>query len=599
MQLRFKTTPGASSAVWRAIVLLVALWVLNAMLTFHNVWPTVFIRPSYEFSIELAGILLLLLWWQRMRGALPRRLPTVLAILFVLGAIGRYAEVTAPALYGREVNLYWDLPHVSSLAGMLTGVASPWLIIGILVAVLAGLALLYFGALWSWLRVASALHSSQVRVLVSIAAVAVMVGFTLENLAEQRPRIPWFSMPIGKIYGTQFAKIGMAWMERGTTRQLPPSPALASTLASIEGSDVLVVFVESYGRVAYDNRGFFETLSQARTELAAAVRDTGRAVSSAYVVSPTFGGGSWLAHLSFLSGIEVRDAGRAQLLMTQTRRTLGHALAEQGYRRVALMPGLKMRWPEGAFYDFDRIYDDAALGYEGPAFGWWRIPDQFSLAKLQTLEVLPRANDADARKPLFIFFPTVSTHAPFRPTPPYQADWSRMLSTHPYDALPLQQSLSEHPEWNDMSGSYQGALSYSLQMLAGYLRAQPRDDLIVIIIGDHQPPAMVSGLDAPWDVPVHVVTSKPAVRDALAACGFVSGLIPAPDAIGRMHRLGPTLLHAFEATASPNPDIASATRCPMRQDRNHPEHDADDRMLTRSVEARQWRPFDPAARNLP
>lgn len=589
MRVPFRTATGAASRAWHVIALLAALWVLNAMLTFHNVWPTVLIRPSREFSIELAGILLLLALWQHTRGALPRRFLVALAVLFVLGAIGRYAEVTAPALYGREVNLYWDLPHVSSLAGMLTRVASPWLLTGIVTVVLGGLALLYFSALWSWLRVASALQSPQVRVIVSIAAVAVVVGFTMENLAEQRPRIPWFSMPIGKTYGTQLVKVSSALLERDTVRQLPPSPALASTLSSIEGSDVLVVFVESYGRVAYDNRGFFETLAPARAELAAAVRDTGRAVSSAYVVSPTFGGGSWLAHLSFLSGIETRDAGRAQLLMTQKRRTFGHALAEHGYRRVALMPGLKMSWPEGVFYAFDRIYDDASLGYQGPAFGWWRIPDQFSLARLEALEVVPRENDDDARRPLFVFFPTVSTHAPFRPTPPYQPDWSRMLSTRPYDARPLQQALSEQPEWNDLSGSYKDALSYSLQTLAGYLRTQPRDDLIVIIIGDHQPPAMVSGVNAPWDVPVHVISSKPAVLEALEHCGFVPGLLPSPRAIGHMHRLGPTLLRAFEASPRRHRDTGDSTQCPMQQD--PPEHH---RPLTTGVsagrESMTWKP---------
>src|SRR5690606_16657060 len=148
-------------------------------------------------------------------------------------------------------------------------------------------------------------------------------------------------------------------------------------------------------------------------------------------------------------------------------------------------------------------------------------------------------------------------------------------SAHPYDAEPLQQALSEQPEWNDMSGSYKDALSYSLQTLAGYLRARPRQDLIVIVIGDHQPPAMVSGAYAPWDVPVHVISSKPAVLEALERCGFVPGLQPSPEAIGRMHRLGPTLLHAFEASPPRDHDTGNSTQCPMQQD--HPEHD---RLLT-------------------
>lgn len=545
---------------WQAITFVAALWLLNAALTFHNVWPTAFIHPSGEISAELAAILLLMSAWLRVREALPRRLLGVLAALFVLGAIGRYAEVTAPALYGREVNLYWDLPHLSSVTAMLTRVASPWLLIIGTIGVIAGFALLYFAALWSWRRVASSLQSPLVRVAVSIAAVVVIIGFTLENVVEKRPDIPRFAMPIGKTYGEQFAKVGAALMERGTPRKLPSSPALASNLSLIDGSDVMVVFVESYGRVAYDNREFFETLAPARAELAAAVQDTGRAVASGYVKSPTFGGGSWLAHLSFLSGIDTRDARLAQLLMTQSRRTFGNALAEHGYRRVGLMPGLKMDWPEGVFYHFDRIYDDASLDYRGPAFGWWRIPDQYSLAKLDELELAPRST-GPGRKPLFIVFPTISTHTPFRPTPPYQTDWSRLLSAQPYDDEPLQHSLSQLPEWSNLAPSYQDAVNYSLRTLAGYLRTQARDDLIVIIVGDHQPPAVVSGPNAPWDVPVHVITSKPALLDTLEGCGFVSGLIPTPEALGSMHQLGPMLLHAFE-------NSASKSGCRMRQDQN-------------------------------
>ena len=97
--------------------------------------------------------------------------------------------------------------------------------------------------------------------------------------------------------------------------------------------------------------------------------------------SPTFGGGSWLAHASFMSGVEVRDTGDYTLLLTQRRETWPKLFEAAGYRAVAVMPGLRSAWPEGAFYGFDTIYDALALDYRGPDFGWWRIPDQFSLAR--------------------------------------------------------------------------------------------------------------------------------------------------------------------------------------------------------------------------
>jgi hypothetical protein len=99
-------------------------------------------------------------------------------------------------------------------------------------------------------------------------------------------------------------------------------------------------------------------------------------------------------------------------------------------------------------------------------------------------------------------------------------------------------------------------VAYSLQTLAGYLRTQPRDDLIIVVVGDHQPPAMVSGLNAPWDVPVHIITGNPAVLSALKSCGFVPGVIPAPEVLGGMYQLAPTLLYAFG-------EINSSMQCPL------------------------------------
>ena len=45
--------------------------------------------------------------------------------------------------------------------------------------------------------------------------------------------------------------------------------------------------------------------------------------------------------------------------------------------------------------------------------------------------------------------------------------------------------------------------------IGGYLRLRPDRDFVMILIGDHQPAAAVSGKDAPWTVPVHVIASRP------------------------------------------------------------------------------------------
>src|SRR5262245_10713363 len=95
-----------SARQWAALV--AALIVLNAVLTFGNVWPTLWILPRAQLSIELGVLLLVLVAWVSFVRPLGRIALTALTLLALAFVLGRYAEVTAPALYGRPVNLYWD-----------------------------------------------------------------------------------------------------------------------------------------------------------------------------------------------------------------------------------------------------------------------------------------------------------------------------------------------------------------------------------------------------------------------------------------------------------------------------------------------------------
>jgi hypothetical protein len=271
------------------------------------------------------------------------------------------------------------------------------------------------------------------------------------------------------------------------------------------------------------------------------IRSTNREVVSAYVESPTFGGSSWLAHLSLISGIEVRDPDTNALLMTQPRDTLVKAFARAGFRTIGLMPGLRQQWPEGRFYGFDDIYGAEQLGYAGPEFGWFALPDQFSLARFDALE------RGKSGRPRFIFFPTISTHFPFSPTPPYQPDWGRMLTARPYDGPDIVRAYAAEPDWVDFAPGYATAVSYDFAVLGGYLRQHPDRDLVMILIGDHQPPAAVSGEHASWNVPVHVITSRGAILDRLEQAGFRPGLGSSGTALTHMHALLPILLRGFGA----------------------------------------------------
>jgi phosphoglycerol transferase MdoB-like AlkP superfamily enzyme len=284
-------------------------------------------------------------------------------------------------------------------------------------------------------------------------------------------------------------------------------------------------------------------LAPQQVRFADAVTDVGGGVASAFVTSPTFGGVSWLAHSSFLTGIDVSDSGAYDLLLTQERETLVNRFGSAGYRSVALMPGLRGDWPEGSFYGFDRIYGERDIAYSGPAFGWWRVPDQYALARLYRDEIA-----SAARAPVFSFFPTINTHMPFRPTPPYQENWQVLMGTEPFAEEQLRAAMALLPDLNDLRPAYGDALVYSFDYLGGYLRQLGDRAWLLLLLGDHQPPATVTGPGARWDVPVHVVASDASLLRPFLTRGFVPGMTPGGGAIGRTHELGAWLLEALGST---------------------------------------------------
>jgi hypothetical protein len=534
------------------LTLIAALTVLNASLSFHNVWPTPVIGWRGELSIEVAAVLLMLIAARRLA---PPSSTTWrwMAVVWVVLVIGHYADVTTPALYGRDINLYWDVRYMPDVAAMVVRAAPSWLIVLAAAAVLLTIVLLYLTLRWALGRVGEALTDSGARRGIGIFASAVIVLFVGQQLMAHwsgevypfEPPIP-FATPVTQTYARQARLVLEA---RTGAKSLGASPPMNADLARVRGADVFLVFIESYGAVSYERPDIAPDLAAGRAGLEAAIRETDRQVVSAYVESPTFGGSSWLAHLSLMSGIEVRDAAANASLMTQKRETMVTAFERHGYRTVGLMPGLRQRWPEGAFYGFDEVYGAARLDYRGPEFGWFAIPDQFSLARFEKLE-----RHRPPGSPLFVFFPTISTHFPFTPTPPYQPDWERMLSDRPYDGPAIVAAYGQEPDWTSFGAGYVTAMSYAYATLGGYLRATVSDDRILILLGDHQPPAAVSGEGAPWDVPVHVVgraqprAGRSEVFDRLVAQGFRPGLTPERPAIGRMHTLLPVLLDAFSDT---------------------------------------------------
>ncbi|MDN5749127.1 MAG: sulfatase [Pseudonocardia sp.] len=298
-------------------------------------------------------------------------------------------------------------------------------------------------------------------------------------------------------------------------------------LGALRGKDVVVAFVESHGRYGVEDPGIGAVLDDGTRRLDAA----GFASRSGFLTSPIVGGGSWLAHATFGSGLRIDDQQRYRTLMASDRRTLSSAFRDAGHRTVAVMPGTTQAWPEQEFYGFDRLLDFAALGYRGPDLGWGTVPDQFTLSAFARL-------DRTTSVPIMAEIALVSSHTPWEYVPPLLG-WDDLGDGSVYRSLAAtgaeetgagETGAGETGAGETTGAAYRRSIEYSLRSLVSFVRTHGDDDLVLLVLGDHQPLPAVTGEGAGRDVPISIVTRDPAVLDRISGWGWQAGLRPGPQA---------------------------------------------------------------------
>ncbi|PZF82948.1 sulfatase [Micromonospora deserti] len=285
-------------------------------------------------------------------------------------------------------------------------------------------------------------------------------------------------------------------------------------LTGLRGKDVVIAFVESYGRVAVADPEFAPGVGAVLDDGDRRLRAAGFASRSAFLTSPTVGGGSWLAHATLLSGLWIDNEQRHHSLLASDRLTLGGAFRRADWRTVGVMPAATRPWPEGAVFGYQRFYDGGSLGYRGPAFSYAPMPDQYTLSAFQRLE---RAR-AD-RPPVMAEIPLVSSHSP----------WTKIPRLVPWDAVGDGTVFHDNTTGNPSSQArtgYRRAVEYSLRTLVSYLETYGDKDLVLVFLGDHQPAPVVTGDGAGRDVPVTIVARDPTVLDRISGWGWHDGLRP-------------------------------------------------------------------------
>jgi phosphatidylglycerophosphate synthase len=299
-------------------------------------------------------------------------------------------------------------------------------------------------------------------------------------------------------------------------------------LTALRGKDVLVVFVESYGRVAVQGSSFSPGVDAVLDRGTAHLRAAGFASRSAFLTSPTFGGLSWLAHATLQSGVRVDGQRRYDQLVRHGRVTLASAFKRAGWRSFGADPANRAAWPEGeSFYHYDKVYGGPDFGYRGPRFGWPPMPDQYALLALQRLEL-----GKPDREPLFAEVDLTSSHMWWKRIPRL-IPWKDVGNGSIFGRIPTAQSHTLAEVLADTKlarAAYGHSIEYSLSALFSFVRRYGDDKLVMVVLGDHQPNATISGNGASHDVPISVIAHDPNVMKRIAGWGWQDGLLPGRQA---------------------------------------------------------------------
>jgi hypothetical protein len=233
--------------------------------------------------------------------------------------------------------------------------------------------------------------------------------------------------------------------------------------------------------------------------------------------------------------------------MTSKRLTLTTAFSKAGWRTVSDIPSDDRIWPQGvSFYHYDQLYDRLNVGYRGPTFSYASMPDQYSLAAFQRRELTP------GHRPLMAEIDLVSSHTPWTPLP-RMVPWNRLGDGSVFDPMPAQ-GLTPSEAWRSaatMRTLYGRSIQYSMQALVSWVSRLHDDNLVLVVLGDHQPSTTVSGAGANHQVPISLIAHNPAVLLRTASWHWQDGLLPNPTApVWPMDTFRNRFLDAFSSVPS-------------------------------------------------
>jgi hypothetical protein len=316
--------------------------------------------------------------------------------------------------------------------------------------------------------------------------------------------------------------------------------------------NVYLLMIEAYGEIlsTWDMDAAYRALAK-RVEgrLSAA----GYYARSAYSASPVHSGTSWFAISTVSTGALIdRPVPYDALQLVGARVPSMRSFFEsQGYRTYALQPGngdhAGLRRLD--LFNHDVVVDATALAYPGWHYGWGLIPDQYSWMRFRNEWF------KDPPSPHYVFYMCVSTHW----------DWGEGVPPYVDDPRTLErdeiQPNARDPKWppfiegesigTQLRRSYFRSVEYEWRVLLDVLEADHSPDIVVAIVGDHQPrlEADVPG-EVTMNTPIHIVSRDRAFVESFADAGFQPGIYAAPHLHPPLYHEGLFSLWVSKLTAA-------------------------------------------------
>jgi phosphatidylglycerophosphate synthase len=537
LTLRVVITVLAAALVWGDLLVPDKAWQLT---------PGAFLRIPVE-ALVLVGVALVL-------PARPRRI--VAAIAGILFGLLTFANILNMAFYeavDRAFNPVYDWGSIGAGVGVVSDTIGHTLTDILLGAFWLGLVLLIAAITASTIHittVAAQHRRGTLRVLAALtAAWGLFAGLSLQLTPGFRvASTSAASLAVGQVRATQAAFTDARRFQQSLHGSDPEASVPASdVLTGLRGKDVIIVFVESYGQVAVRGTSYSPGIDNVLRQSTASLARAGWSAQSAWLNSPTFGGISWLAHSTLQSGLWVDSTQRYSQLLGSKRFTLSDAFGKAGWHTVADDPTDHPNWPPGRyFYHYDQLYNHSNVGYQGPTFNFLSIPDQYTLAEFQRNELAP------GHKPLMAEIDLVSSHIPWAPLPK-MVPWNKVGNGSVFDPQPAE-SETAPTVWrstNTVRKFYGMSIQYSLHALTSWVTQLHDPNLVLVMLGDHQPHTTVSGDDANHEVPISIIAHDPSVFRQISAWRWQDGLLPNESApLEPMDAFRNQFLNAFSTASS-------------------------------------------------